>query len=104
MVRFTVRTVPFPNVQRQLFNDVPTLAASLRTRKPAVNLDQRATSMVALVLKLSDQLAPTGIADRERKLPILHRVLHRQILDGDGFGFHAPIELSACAENRFWHH
>ena len=87
MVSAAVGAVPFTNVQRQLFNDVPTLATPLRTRKPAVNLDQCATIPVALVLKLSNQFAPTGIADRQRKLPILHHVLHCQVLDGNRLVF-----------------
>ncbi len=60
MVYPTIRAVPFTNIQRQFFNDVTTLAASLRTRKPSVNLDQRATVPVTLVFKLPDQLTPTG--------------------------------------------
>ena len=60
MVCATIRAVPFTNIQRQFFNDVTTLAASLRTRKPSVNLDQGATVPVTLVFKLPDQLTPTG--------------------------------------------
>jgi hypothetical protein len=43
MVCATIRAVPFTNIQRPFFNYVTTLAASLRTRKPSLNLDQGAT-------------------------------------------------------------
>ncbi|GAP96935.1 hypothetical protein NIES2104_34820 [Leptolyngbya sp. NIES-2104] len=87
MVHPTVWAVPLTNIQRQLFNDVPTVATSLRTRKPAVNLDQRATIPIALVFELFDQLSPTCVTDREGKFSVLHHVLHSQILDGDGLVF-----------------
>src|SRR4028118_709902 len=79
----TIRAVPFTNIQRQFFNDVTALAASLRTRKPSVNLDQRATVPVTLVFKLPDQLTPTCVTDRKSKLPILDHILRSQIFDGN---------------------
>jgi peptidoglycan hydrolase-like protein with peptidoglycan-binding domain len=87
MVSFTLRAIPFPNIQRQLFNNVTKIATSLRTRKPSVNLDQSATIPITLVFKLSDQFAPTSIANGKGKFPILHHVLHSQILNGDGLVF-----------------
>ena len=83
MVCATIRAAPFTNIQRQFFNDVTTLAASLRTRKPSVNLDQRATVPVTLVFKLPDQLTPTCVTDRKSKLPILDHILRSQIFDGN---------------------
>ena len=79
MVCATIRAVPFTNIQRQFFNDVTALAASLRTWKPSVNLDQGAAVPVTLVFKLPDQLTPTCVSDRKSKLPILDHILEGQI-------------------------
>src|SRR4028118_1359111 len=83
----TMGTIPFTDIQRQFFNDVPTVVTPFRTRKPSVNLDQCATIPLTLVLKLSDQLTPTRIADREGKFPVLHHILHSQILNSNRLVF-----------------
>jgi len=61
MVSIALGAIPFPNIQRQLIDDVTTVATPFGTRKPTVNLDQCATIPIALVFKLPDQLAPTGM-------------------------------------------
>jgi hypothetical protein len=95
MVYPRMRTIPFTNIQRQFFNDVPTVVTPFRTRKPSVNLDQCAAIPITLVLKLSDQLTPTRIADREGKFPVLHHILQGQILNSNRlvFGYQSSCQL-----------
>ncbi len=87
MVSPTLRTLPFSDGQRQLFNDVSTIATPFGTRKPTVNLDQCTPIPFTLVFKLPHQFTPTRITDRKGKFPILHHVLHRQVLNGDRLVF-----------------
>ncbi len=82
-----LRAIPSADIERQLFNDMSTMATSLRTRKPTVNLDKSATIPIALIFKLSNQFTPASITDSSRQFLILDHVLHSQILNGDGLVF-----------------
>ena len=59
----TTRTIPSANIQRQLVYDKPTSVTSFAAREKAVNLNQLTTVPLALVLKLSEQFAPSSIAN-----------------------------------------
>ena len=87
VVRGATRARPHPNIQRELFNHVPTTRTALAGRKPTVNLDQRATVPERFVLKLSDQLRPSSIADGLGERVVPDHVSHSQIFDGDQLVF-----------------
>ena len=72
MVSPTFGAIPFSYIERQLFDDVSTVATSFRTREPSVDLDQRASVPIALVFKLSNPLTPTSITNRKCKLFVLY--------------------------------
>src|SRR4028118_732518 len=65
----------------QLINDIATITASLRARKPSVNLNKITTILGTLILKLPNSFTPCCITKGEGKLMIFYQILHRQILD-----------------------
>ena len=87
MLNTATRTIPFANIQPQLFDGVAASMAALGTREPALNLDQRSPVPVALIFKLSHQLTPASIADSLSQLMVFYHVLHSQVLNGNRLVF-----------------
>ena len=101
MAHPTLRTLPLPDVQWHFIDNMPTVSAPFRAWKPAVDLNQFSSIPLAFVSKLSNQFAPTSIADRECEFMVLHHVSDSQILNHYRASFHEPVELSAYAKNPF---
>jgi hypothetical protein len=107
MVRAAFGAIPFPDIKRQLFNDVTTLITPFRTRKPSVNLDKPATIPIALVFKVAQTVQENsssmlnafvqGLQNTSIHSPIsvFASPLGLYSLSCPSFVFHVPKKLSA---------
>jgi len=87
MVSATSWAIPFPNIKRQFIDNVTAVSTTLRAGEPSVNLNQRPTVPLALILQLTNQLRPTGISNCLSKFMVLHHALHCQVFDGNRLVF-----------------
>ena len=65
------KAVPRPYRQRLALGDVAAFRATFRRGEPAVDLYDRSTGFLGLILNHADERRPAGIADRPGQLPVL---------------------------------
>ncbi len=92
VVRPAVGAIPFPDIQRQLFNNVTAMPTALRTREPSVNLHQGSTVPKSFIFQLPHQFSPCCITDGTGEFGIL-----------DPYGFASRFK-SGNPPNALAHH
>ncbi len=77
----TLRAVPFTDIQRKGFKDMPTVKAAFGGGIPLINLDQGSAIPYGFVLQLPHELTPSDIGDGFGKAVVGDHVLDGQTLD-----------------------
>src|SRR5207247_11098870 len=80
------RASPVPGGQAQLCQPVPARRAGFGGGIPAVYDDQAAAVPLALVRKLTAELAPAAIGDGAGEMAVADHLLDREVLDHDEIG------------------
>ena len=83
MVSSTLGTLPFTDIKRHLFDNMPTRVASFGTRKPSVNFDKSSSVPTTLVIQLSNQFTPPTIGNSKSEFVVFNHILNSQRLNGN---------------------
>ena len=97
MVHPTIRTLPLPDTQRHFLNNMPSIFASFKTGKPAVNFYQFPTVPLAFIGKLSGQFTPTSVRNSLCQFAVQDHIFDSKILNYYRLVFaHQLICVSLC--------